>query len=56
MIYLLDTNAISDLMRGNPQISARLRATPPSDRVVTSVIVRGEILHGLLRMPHGKAQ
>ena len=54
MIYLLDTNAISDLMRENPQITARLRASSGSDRVVTSVIVRGEILHGLLRMPAGK--
>lgn len=54
MIYLLDTNAISDLMRQNPQITARLGATAVSDRVVTSVIVRGEILHGLLRMPAGK--
>jgi tRNA(fMet)-specific endonuclease VapC len=54
MIYLLDTNAISDLMRENPQITARLRAAAGSDRVVTRVIVRGEILHGLLRMPAGK--
>lgn len=53
MIYLLDTNAISDLMRENPQIAARLRTGAASDRVVTSVIVRGEILHGLLRMPPG---
>jgi predicted nucleic acid-binding protein len=54
MIYLLDTNAISDLMRENPRITARLRATTGSDRVVTSVIARGEILHGLLRMPAGR--
>jgi tRNA(fMet)-specific endonuclease VapC len=52
--YLLDTNAISDLMRENPAITARLRTAAGSDRVVTSVIVRGEILHGLLRMPAGK--
>jgi predicted nucleic acid-binding protein len=54
MIYLLDTNAISDLMRENPQIAAHLRAAAAADRVVTSVKVRGEILHGLLRMPAGK--
>jgi len=42
MIYLLDTNAISDLMRENPQITARLRTAAGSDRVVTSVIVRGD--------------
>jgi predicted nucleic acid-binding protein len=54
MIYLLDTNAISDLMRENPRITARLAAVAGSDRVVTSVIVRGEILHGLLRMTAGK--
>jgi predicted nucleic acid-binding protein len=54
MIYLLDTNAISDLMRENPLITAGLRAAAGSDRVVTSVIVRGEVFHGLLRMPAGK--
>jgi predicted nucleic acid-binding protein len=54
MIYLLDTNAISDLMREDPKIAARLRAAAGSDRVVTSVIVHGEILHGLLRMAAGK--
>jgi predicted nucleic acid-binding protein len=53
LIYLLDTNAISDLMREHPRITARLRAATGSDRIVTSVIVRGEILHGLLRMPIG---
>jgi predicted nucleic acid-binding protein len=54
MTYLLDTNAISDLMRENPLITAHLRAAAASDHVVTSVIVHGEILHGLLRMPTGK--
>jgi predicted nucleic acid-binding protein len=54
MIYLLDTNAISDLMWEHPQITTRLRAASGSDRIVTYVIVRGEILHGLLRMPAGK--
>jgi tRNA(fMet)-specific endonuclease VapC len=53
MVYLLDTNAVSDLMRENPQITARLRAAAGPDRVINSVIVRGEILHGLLRMPTG---
>src|SRR5258708_2826115 len=54
MTYLLDTNAFSDLMRENPRVTTSLRAVAGSDRVVTSVIVRGEILHGLLRMPAGK--
>ncbi len=54
MIYLLDTNAISDLMRGNPCVVARLAAVQASDRVITCIIARGEVLHGLLRMPPGK--
>jgi len=37
MIYLLDTNAISDFMRENPQITARLRAAAGCDQVVIRI-------------------
>jgi predicted nucleic acid-binding protein len=49
---LLDTNAVSDLMRDHPQIKARVASC--SDPVLTSVIVAGEICHGLSRLPPGK--
>ena len=34
MLFLLDTNAFSDLMREHPQLDARLAALASSDRVV----------------------
>jgi predicted nucleic acid-binding protein len=49
---LLDTNAVSDLMRDHPQVKARLGAH--SDIVATSVLVIGEIRYGLNRLPAGK--
>src|SRR5260370_23742484 len=49
---LLDTNAVSDLMRDHPRVKAR--AANYSDPVVTSVIVVGEIRYGLDRLPAGK--
>ena len=46
MVYLLDTNAISDLMRGLPQIENWMAGLERADHVVTCPIVRGEILFG----------
>jgi predicted nucleic acid-binding protein len=54
MIYLFDTNAISDYMRQHPTFDERLAGLGPEDRVATSVIARGEILFGIERMPLGK--
>lgn len=54
MIYLLDTNAISDLMRGDPRIENWMSSLEPTDRVVTCTIVRGEILFGIARVPAGR--
>ena len=54
MTYLLDTNAISDLMRGAPQIENWMAGLDRGDRVVTCAIVRGEILFGIARLPHGR--
>jgi predicted nucleic acid-binding protein len=51
---LLDTNAVSDLMRDHPQLKSRLGQH--SDLVVTSVVVWGEIRYGLDRLPAGKKQ
>ena len=52
--YLLDTNALSALMNEEPGPATRAGSIGPTDRVVINTIVRGEILFGLARMPHGR--
>jgi len=52
--YLLDTNAISDLMRAAPRIETWMAGLDPQDRVVTCTIVRGEVLFGIARLPAGR--
>ena len=54
VIYLLDTNAISDLMRAAARIENWMAGLNRGDRVVTCTIVRGEILFGIARLPAGK--
>jgi predicted nucleic acid-binding protein len=54
VIYLLDTNAISDLMRADPRIDSWIAGLAPGDRVITCTIVRGEIPFGIARLPTGK--
>ena len=54
MIYLLDTNAISDLMRADTRIENWISTLDRGDRVVTCTIVRGEILFGIARLPEGR--
>jgi predicted nucleic acid-binding protein len=49
---LLDTNAVSDLMRDHPQVKARIATH--ADPIATSVVVVGEIGYGLGRLPPGK--
>lgn len=56
MIFLLDTNAISDLMRRHPGVHKRLASISADDRIAVSTIVRGEILYGVERLPAGKRQ
>jgi predicted nucleic acid-binding protein len=51
-LAVLDTNAVSDLMRDDPQVKARAAAY--SDPLGSSVIVVGEIRYGLERLPVGK--
>jgi predicted nucleic acid-binding protein len=50
-LYLLDTNAVSDYMRGDPRLGSKVSSAGP---VCTSVIVRGEILQGIERLPTGR--
>jgi predicted nucleic acid-binding protein len=54
MIFLLDSNAFSDLMRKNVRIEARLAGLGPNDTVVLCPIVRGEILYGIARLPQSR--
>lgn len=54
MTYLLDTNAISDLMRAAPRIENWMAGLEQGDHVVTCTIVRGEILFGIARLPPGR--
>jgi tRNA(fMet)-specific endonuclease VapC len=49
---LLDTNAVSDLMRDHPQVKARISAH--AGPIGTTAIVVGEIRYGLDRLPAGK--
>ncbi|MGH7437416.1 MAG: type II toxin-antitoxin system VapC family toxin [Polyangiaceae bacterium] len=54
MLYLLDTNAISGLMRKRPEIRGRLSSLGAGHSVATCPIVRGEILFGVERLPEGR--
>ena len=53
MTFLLDTNAVSELMNDNPQVVARMTAASSVHAIVTSTIVRGEILYGVARLQAG---
>ena len=54
MTYLLDTNAISELMRADPRVETWMAGLSERDRIVTCTIVRGEILFGISRLPEGR--
>jgi predicted nucleic acid-binding protein len=54
MQFLLDTNAVSDYMRENSKLKARLSTLGRNDTTVISTIVLGEIKFGITRMPPGK--
>jgi predicted nucleic acid-binding protein len=54
MIYLLDTNAISALMREDARMASWLSSVRTDDRVVMCTIARDEILFGLGRLAQGR--
>ena len=54
MIYLLDTSAISALMRTDVRMASWLASIGVDDRVVVCAISRGEILFGLERLAPGR--
>lgn len=54
MVFLLDSNAFSDLMRKDSRVEARLAGLGSDDRVAVCPVVRGEILYGLARVAEGR--
>jgi predicted nucleic acid-binding protein len=54
MMFLLDTNAFSDLMRKHSKLDARISSLAPADRVVICPIVRGEVRYGIEQLPQSK--
>jgi predicted nucleic acid-binding protein len=54
ILYVLDTNALSDLIREEPPIQNRLAGLSGNAQVAYCSIVRGEILYGITRLPQGK--
>lgn len=53
MRYLLDTNTVSALMRGEPSVATRLAGTPRED-VAISQVTAAEIEFGLRYLPASK--
>ena len=53
MIYVLDTNAVSALMKGNPAVVDRLAAIKPADVAVPQPVL-AEIAFGIERLPRSK--
>ena len=54
MTYLLDTSAISAIMREDGKMASWLSSVGTEDHVVVCPVTRGEILFGLERMAVGK--
>ena len=54
MIFLLDTNAFSDLMRKHSKLEAHLSSLEPTERVVICPIVRGEIRYSIEQLAQGR--
>ena len=48
--YLLDTNTVSDLIRGHAQVSARVRGVPMAQMAI-SAITCAELEYGLCKRP-----
>ena len=53
MRYVLDTNAVSALMKGEPRVVEKLRALDKSDAAVPQPVI-AEIAYGIERLPRSK--
>jgi tRNA(fMet)-specific endonuclease VapC len=51
--FMLDTNAVSGLVKGQPKVTARFKAEAP-DRVCLSAVTEGEMLFGVARRPEAR--
>ena len=54
MMFLLDTNAFSDLMRKHSKLHARMTSLAAADGIVICTVVRGEIRYGIEQLPQSK--
>lgn len=52
-MYVLDTNAVSALMKGNPAVVDRLAAAAPEDIAIPQPVI-AEIAFGIERLPRSK--
>ncbi len=52
-MYLLDTTAVSALMRAEPRVGARIRACSPEEVGVPQPVV-AEVEYGLARLPRSR--
>ena len=55
MTYILDTNVVSALMKGTPEVVQRLAALAPADIAVPQPVL-AEIRFGIERLPRSKRQ
>lgn len=53
MTYVLDTNAVSALMKGTPAVVGRLAATAPAEVAIPQPVL-AEIAFGIERLPRSK--
>jgi tRNA(fMet)-specific endonuclease VapC len=51
--FMLDTNAASGLVKGQPKVTARFKAEA-QDRVCLSAVTEGEMLFGVARRPEAR--
>lgn len=50
MLFMLDTNTLSHLIRSNPNIREHIRSVDPEQLCISS-LTEGELLHGIERRP-----
>jgi tRNA(fMet)-specific endonuclease VapC len=53
VIYVLDTNAVSALMKGTTAVVERLKATEPANVTIPQPVI-AEIAYGIKRLPNSK--
>jgi len=53
VIYILDTNAVSGLMKGTPAVVERLAASAPADVAVPQPVL-AELAFGIERLPRSR--